>query len=420
MSLKKTIITVCVLLGTHGFLQPRDMPAEPLTLPQCITIAFDENPLLLSSLEEYRASLARVHQAREFPQPMLNLDSDLQPRLLDFHGSGESYFGFSQAVEFPGKRLVRGRIASRESEEILADIDLLKLDIAFQVKEAFYRLLLAREKLKYARQDRELAEDFLKKAELKLAAGDAARVEVLRAAVESAKAANAVRVAENEQRLAEAHLNFLLARKKFEPLDISGEMKREFVSLDLDALREQAFRARPEIKRIGISLDKESLRKTQAILSYLPDFELGLSRHRIAAENTTWDFTLSFTIPLFFWQPRRGAVAEAEANSAALKQSAEHVRNSINLEVEEAFMNAQTARNQIRLFEEQILSQAEEVYNMFLFSYQEGEIGGIELIDARRTLIEGRKAYADALYNYDVTIAALEKSVGQSLEGGGQ
>jgi outer membrane protein TolC len=54
---------------------------------------------------------------------------------------------------------------------------------------------------------------------------------------------------------------------------------------------------------------------------------------------------------------------------------------------------------------------------MFLFSYQEGEIGGIELIEARRTLIEARRSYADALYNYDVTLAALEKSVGQTLDG---
>jgi outer membrane protein TolC len=86
--------------------------------------------------------------------------------------------------------------------------------------------------------------------------------------------------------------------------------------------------------------------------------------------------------------------------------------------VEEAYTNASTASNQIRLFEEEILTQAEEVYNMFLFSFQEGEIGGIELIEARRTLIEARKAYADALYNYTVTIAALEKSIGQTLEGG--
>jgi outer membrane protein TolC len=391
--------------------------AETLTLGQCIGIALEHNPLVLSSLSQYRASLARVNQAKAWSQPSLDYDSDLQPGLFDFRGSGESYFGVSQTVEFPGKIGLRGKIAGKESEGILADIDLLKLDLTFQVKGAFYGILIAQEKLKYAEQDLELAQDFLNKAEVKHAAGDIALVEVLRARVEASKAANAVRVAGNEVRLAKAQLNFLLARQKYEPLDIRGDIKRPFVSLDLEQLKTRALAFRPEIRRIGFSLERESLRKKQGALSYLPDFDLGVSRHRLAGEMTTWDFTLSFPIPLFFWQPKRGEIAEAEALMRSLQNEESHLRNAISLEVEEAYMNALTAGHQITLFEEQILTQAEEVYNMFLFSFQEGEIGGIELIEARRTLIEARKSYADALFNYDITLAALEKSVGQSLEG---
>jgi outer membrane protein TolC len=183
---------------------------------------------------------------------------------------------------------------------------------------------------------------------------------------------------------------------------------------------ERALSFRPEVKKINLGLERENLTKKQGYMSYLPDFELGVNKHRIIGEGDFWDFTLSFPIPLFFWQPIKGEIAEAEANIYALTKEAEHLRNAITLEVEEATMNALTASNQIRLFEEEILTQAEEVYNMFLFSYQEGEIGGIELIEARRTLVEARTSYADALFNYGVAIAALEKSIGQKLEGDGQ
>jgi outer membrane protein TolC len=410
---------MCVAItGISWSLWTQEPKEKSLTLDHCVTIALQQNPLLLSSQEQYRASLARISQAQALPQPSLNFDSDLQRKLFNFKDSGESYFGFSQTVEFPGKRLVRGKIAARESDEILSEIELLKLDITFQVKQAFYGLLLAQEKLRYARQDLELTEDFLNKAELKLSAGEIAKVEVLRAHVEASKAANAVKVAQNEQRLAAAVLNFLLARKKYEPLEIQGELKRSFIKLDVEELRQRAFSFRPEIKRIDFSLEKEALRKKQAYMSYLPDFDLGVSRHRLVGEQTTWDFTIAFPIPLFFWQPKKGEIAEAEANIESLKREVDHLQNAISLEVEEAYMNALTASNQIELFEKDILTQAEEVYNMFLFSFQEGEIGGIELIDARRGLLEARKAYADALFNYDVTIAALEKSVGQTLEGG--
>ncbi len=388
-----------------------------LTLEQCISITLQQNPLILSSLQQHQASLARISQAKALPQPSINYDSDMQPKFFNFKDSGESYFGLSQSIEFPGKRHLRGKIASKESNEIMAEIDLLKLDIVFHVKQAFYGLLLAQEKLKYAQQDLELAQDFLKKAELKFDAGDVAKVEALRARVESAKAANEVRSSTNEVRLAKAMLNFLLARKKYAPLEIKGKLKRPSISLNFEELIKRALSFRPEITRIGYSLEKENLKKKQGYLSYLPDFDLGVSRHRLEGEGTYWDVTLSFPIPLFFWQPKKGEIREAQANVEALKREAEHLKNAITLEVEEAYMNALTASNMIQLFEEEMLTQAEEVYNMFLFSYQEGEIGGIELIEARRTLVETRKSYADALYNYDASLAALEKSIGQTLEG---
>jgi outer membrane protein TolC len=410
------LITVCISVS----LLAQSSEEGALTLDQCVSIAVQQNPLVLSATQQYNASLARVNQAKAFAQPSLNWDSDLQPNLFHFGKSGEWYFGISQALEFPGKRTLRGKIASREAGEFFQDVELLKLDIVFQVKQAFYSLLLSQEKLKYAQQNLELAQDFLQKAELKYEAGDVAKVEALRARVETSKAANEVRIASNEVRIAKAMLNFLLARRKYSPLEIAGNLKRSLINLNTDVLVEKALSFRPEVKRINLGLERERLTKKQGYMSYLPDFELGVNKHRILGEGDFWDFTLSFPVPLFFWQPKKGEIAEAEANIRALTKESEYLHNAITLEVEEATMNAITASNQIRLFEEEILAQAEEVYNMFLFSYQEGEIGGIELIEARRTLIEARTSYADALFNYGVAIAALEKSIGQKLEGDGQ
>ena len=417
---RKTAIIVFLILCIPLFLLAQATEEGTLTLDQCISIAIQQNPLVLSSMQQYNASLARVSQAKALAQPSINWDSDLQPKLFHFGDSGEWYFGISQELEFPGKRSLRGKIASTQASELLQDIELLKLDIVFQVKQAFYNLLLSQEKLKYAEQNLELAEDFLQKAELKYEAGDVAKVEALRARVESSKAANAVRSASNDVRLAKAMINFLLARKKYSPIEIQGNLKRVAIGLNEDDLIARALSFRPEVKRINLGLERENLTKKQGYMSYLPDFELGVNKHRVIGEGDFWDFTLSFPIPLFFWQPKKGEIAEAEANIQALNREVEHLQNAITLEVGEAYMNALMINNQIRLYEEEILTQAEEVYNMFLFSYQEGEIGGIELIEARRTLIEARTSYADALFNYDVAIAALEKSIGQKLEGDGQ
>ncbi len=410
---------ILVVFGMSG-LWSQQSENNVFTLHQCISTALKHNPLILSSLEQHQASLARIHQAKAWTQPSLNYDSDLQPSFFNFKNAGETYLGVSQLFEFPGKQSVRGKIASRESDEILAEIDLLKLDLTFQVKQAFYGLLLAQEKLTYAERNRELAQDFLEKAELKYEAGDVAQVEVLRARVEAATAANEVRTATTDVRLAKATLNYLLSRKKYAPIEIVGKLKKEPIQLDIDRLLDRALLTRPEMRKINVSLERENLQKKSAHMSYLPDLELGVNRHRVEGEGAWWDVTLSVPIPLFFWQPKKGEIAESEANIRALQKEADHIKNTIALEVEEAYTNAVTAENQIRLFETEILSQAEEVYNMFLFSYQEGEIGSIELIAARRTLLESAQSYADALFNYEAALAALERSIGQALKGESQ
>jgi cobalt-zinc-cadmium efflux system outer membrane protein len=340
-------------------------------------------------------------------------NSDLQPHFLDFKNSGESYLGVNQTFELPRKRAIRGKIAEQESREVETDIDLVKLEVILQVKTAFYELLLAREKLEYSRRDLELAEDYLQKAELKRAAGDVAQVEVLRAKVEALKAANAVRVAVSNENLAKARLNYHLARRRETPLQITGQLQVPFVDLSIEDLKREAQNLRPELSRLQFSIEKETRTQEAARLSNWPDLDFNLSKHRLEGERTTWSFTVQVPLPFLFKQRQKAVIAEAQANVGMLERETDQVRNSIVLDVEEAYTDAQKAQSQILLYQQEILPQAQEVYDMFLFSYQEGEIGGIELIEARRTLNESRKSYADALFEYALALATLEKAVGR-------
>jgi outer membrane protein TolC len=394
-----------------------DEASDGLTLSQCIAISLSQNPLWLSSEHDLAASLARIERAKAVPQPTLDYDSDLQPKFLNFGESGESYLGVSQTIEFPGRRALRARIARLESQEVLSDRNVLRAEIVYQIKEAFFGVLLAEEKKKYAAQNLALARDFLEKAKVKFEAGDVARVEIVRAGVEESKAATALAVAENQILLEKARLNFLLGRPKSEPLIVRGGLIRNRVPFDLDLLVQRAQVSRPEIVGMNARLEKGAAAKKEASLSYLPDFDLGVSRHRITGEKTTWDFTLSVPVPLFFWQPLKGEIAEKQANLLSLEHQARQMKNSIRLEVEQAGFQARAAENQIVLFQDKIVAQAQEVYDLFLYSFQEGEITGIELIEARRTLIEALENYADVLYIYNTALASLEKTVGDPLEG---
>jgi cobalt-zinc-cadmium efflux system outer membrane protein len=388
-------------------------PVEALSLDQCIAIALERHPLIQARVDRHQAAVARIRQAAAFPFPSIDFNSDLQPHFGDFANAEEAYLGVSQNLELPQKRTARKRIAEQESREVETDIDLVRLEVVFRVRRAFYELLLSEEKLTYAKQDLELAQDYLQKAEVKLAAGDVGRVEVLRAKVEALSAANAVRAAMNDVNLAKARLNYQLARGMSAPIRIVGQLRIPFVALNLEDSQAEALRSRPELQRLRLSVERENLVQAGARLSNLPDFGLNVSRHRLEGLPTTWSFTISAPLPFLFQQRQKAEIDESRSNARALQRDSEQARNTILVEVEEAHTSAQKARDQILLYQEEILPQAQEVLEMFTFSYQEGEIGGLELIEARRTLNASRRAFADAQFEHALALAALEKAIGR-------
>jgi len=413
MKFKNLIIFFLIFLVSSTF-----WGKEVLTLDNCIKIALEKNPLVKSYYYQYQSSVARTRQAKAVPQPEISFDFDLQPKLFNFKKSDESYIGINQLIEFPGRRYLRGKIAKKESEEFLSEYDLIRLDLIFQVKKAFYELLLAFENQKYIIENYNLTRDFLTKAREKYQSGDVAKMEVLRAKVEAAKTENQMKVAANRVKLAKTQLNFVLAREKFKPINVKGTLQKVFFDMDLGDLTKKALLFRPEIKKAKLSLERKQFVKKQAYLSYLPDFSLGISQHRITGEPNYWDVTLSFEVPLFFWQKQRGEIAESKATLEAAKSELRLMELTVSLEVENAFQNANSYKNQIELFEREVLKEAEEVYRMSMISYLEGKIGSIELIESRRTLIELKQSYAETLFNFQLALAELEKFVGTALQGG--
>ncbi|HNV04436.1 MAG TPA: TolC family protein [Vicinamibacterales bacterium] len=406
------------LLGVGLPVAPATVAAQtsaspPLTLDDCLRLAAAEHPLLKAAGHRIEAARARVEQAKALPQPTIVYDSDLQPRPFHFVDSGESYLGITQSLGFPGHRKTRADIARREQDTAAADADGVRIVLAYNVRRAFFGLLRAEERLRHLEQDRDLVAGFLKTAETRLAAGDTARVEVVRARVEAAQAATEVQGAAAAVRLARAALNVEMGRPQGEPIAVTGDLRVPPLTESLEDLQQRALVTRPEIRRLGHALDAELLRAKQARQDRWPGFELGVSSHRVDGARRTWDVTVALPVPLFYGQAAKGPVAEAQANVLAIRRELEHQRHAIGLEVEAAFVEAQLARDQIRLYEEQILAEAEEAHGMLLFSFEQGEIGGFELIASRRTLVAARLGYADALYNHAVALAAVEMAAGR-------
>jgi len=391
---------------------------EPLTLNRCVEIALKNHPGIKAYQERFRAAQARVSQAKAIPQPEVGLDFDLQPRAFNFKGSREQYIGITQLIEFPGKRSLRGKVAQKDSEASLCELGEFKLELVYRVKVSFYRLLHARERQKHAAENLAYALEFQEKAIEKYDLGDVSKLEVLRAGVEVSRAKNHKTTLESAVKSAMAELGFWMAYRIREDSPVKGELTSPFHELSLPYLEKKALAGRPEIKKAAIELEGEKISKKAARLNVLPDLSLGLSKHRIEGEPSTWDVTLGFSLPLFFWQNQKGEVAEAKANIAVRTAELEQVKMVVSLAVKTAYHNALSSRNQVKYLEDDVLKEAHKVHEVSLLSYREGKIGGIDLIEAQKTLLEIKMTYSESLLNYRLALAELERCVGEEIPGG--
>jgi cobalt-zinc-cadmium efflux system outer membrane protein len=388
---------------------------KPVTVKDAIAIALERNPDIQAALKEYEAARARINQAKAFPEPELSWEFDFQPRIFSFKNAGERNLSISQLFEFPGRRHYRYKVVEKEALVSQSGYKAARLELIAQVRIAFSAVLLAKERVNYNQQNLKLSQDFLRMAQIRYEAGSVAKLEVLRARVEEAKARDELNLAENELDLSKAALNFLLARPMETALQIEGKLEAQSLEPSLEELQEKALTYRPEI--IGARHAVEGARSAVSLakLSYAPDFGFRVGQHWESEFGNSWDIEFGINLPIFIWQRQKGEIAEAKANLYSLTSISESTKNRITLEVKDSFLRVAALKNRIELFQEEILVEAQEAYRIAVRSYEEGEIGNLELLEGQRTLMEVNLSYADALFEYNMALAELEKAVGGGL-----
>ncbi|HRR39907.1 MAG TPA: TolC family protein, partial [Syntrophales bacterium] len=94
-----------------------------------------------------------------------------------------------------------------------------------------------------------------------------------------------------------------------------------------------------------------------------------------------------------------------------LKANEETLRQSIFLEVQQAWLNLQLARDQISAAELTV-RQASENLDLANGRYAAGVGNPIEVTDSLVALANARMAHVAALYNYKIAQASMEKAMG--------
>lgn len=386
-----------------------------LSRREAIAEALARNPGLLASKEQVEQARAQVAIDTAFPDPTLAADVAGQSKALNPGSGNASDVGFGLTFPFPGKRRLRGEVSRAALSAAEFTLAQLRQQVASQAAQAYDAILVALRHREDLQQGKQLSLDFLAKTQARFLAGTVPKVDVIKAQVDVAQSDNGLIANERAQTTAFASLNRILGRPGGAPIECTDSLEVPASLAELEGLERLALSSRPELKSLEIQRKGAEAATRLARQYWAPDINVTFSRNAEQGSPTTYTTGIGLGFPIFFRQHLQGEVAAAVHREQELAANVADITAQVGLDVRSSYATASTSLRQAIFLRDQLLPEAREVYRVASVSYGLGGTSALDLLDAKRTLLDAESQYADALGAANDAQAALELAVGATL-----
>lgn len=351
----------------------------------------------------------------------------------------ENRLGPLLTSEAPWKQIYRligtKRLVAQTKVDLLTQLWALRAE----VRRAYVAVVLAQETQKNLEQLQALAERLLVVSSKRFEAGDVPELDVLKARLVTAQAAVDVGVGSKRIIRAKQQLNILIGHPVDAPLfvpalpdytsteprfrlraeknDVLPDFNRDVGALDLFV--NKALQSRLELQSLGLQLKVNEISKTGAELSALPNPSLAFGKSqagnppggpKIQAVFMTYNQELPFT------NVQQGSICQFGATETQLHYQIGAQRNQVIGEVSSAYNNLLAARDKLRVYQDRLLSDSNEVTRLAQRSYEAGRSDITSTLFAQQANVVTRANYLDAVNDYATAFTDLELAVGKPLQ----
>ena len=428
------LLLMCLFVGKFSFSQEK----MTLTLDDTIRLALSQNPYHLASEERVEAAKAIVREAAANFFPTLNAQGlhtlDEKVFSLEFPDpiTGKSQrvtvdftrdYQFSLSLSLPlftGGRLVSGFKQAKynllSSEEGVRQSEHSTI---FNAKTAFYGCLLAKEFVKVAEEAVDVAEKHLNNVKSLHEVGMASKFDLLRSEVQVANLKPQLIKARNNLEITKLGLKTLLGIDLSQPLEIKGELIYEALEPDLEECLAKALRNRPEVSQLNYQkqMAEETVKLARA--ADLPSVALSGTYNfwadKLNFKKDTWQsfyaVNLVLNIPIFNGFSASARVAQSKALIRELELTRKGLEETVGFEVRQAILNLKEAKESL-LSQEKNVEQAQESLRIAELNFSEGLATTLDVSSAQAALSQAKTNYTQALYDYVVSLAQLDRAMG--------
>ena len=176
-----------------------------------------------------------------------------------------------------------------------------------------------------------------------------------------------------------------------------------------------AYQNRPDLNAAAIERKSTALSVALAQKGYYPAFSgsagYSWSGEDFSQKDENWTAGVTLSVPIFNGFSTKHKVEEARANLKSAESQEETLRQSVFLDVKQAFLTLQEAVAKIPVAELTV-TQARENLELANGRYEAGVGSPIEVTDSQVSYSQVQYAYIQALYQYQTAQTNLDKAMG--------
>jgi len=402
-----------------------------LTLQKAIEIALSENKGILVAKEKVKEA-EQVIKIAKSNLPLLDLSgsytrlsevSSISTPLGTFEiGEKDNYsatLSLTQPLYTSGRIDLGYKQAKLSYQKEKENLNYKENELIFEVKKAFYLVLLAQENVKLFKDALKQAQRHLSIVEGFYRTGRVSKFDLLRAKVEVANLKPDLIRAENNFRLAKEGLAILLSLPAYS-LKLSGEFKFEPIRINLKEALKQALSSRADLRSLELQKDIVKVYSRLAKLAHAPslylrgNYEYNKPSGGEDEWGEDWNAGLVLSLSLFDGGKSEAIIRQRESQLKEVELSLGQLKDGIMLQVKSAFWGMEVAEESISAQKENI-REAEEALSIAELRYKSGMITNLEVLDTQLALTQAKMGYLKSLYDYSIAKAGLKKAMNSNI-----
>lgn len=413
-----TVLLIVMVAGMNGSLMPSFAQAKDqmptFELDRIIDLALERNPAIAGAQSVIEQNEGRQIQAGAYPNPTIGLhtaeaalrDPSVGSRIM------ERGVTLHQTVEWPGMRAARKDAAEAGLASATVGLDEAKLNLIAEVKQGFYELLLAERTVDLLQQNLEIVQEVARIVKARVRSGEGPQFEAVKAEVEVLKAKQEMTKAKNVVRVKLVGLDTLTSGALGPRYKVQGDFRMLRDHLDAEQMAARDPSQHPTLRRQGKLVEQAESTVTKERQGRVPNVTLFGGYAREVGREAVLG---GVSVPTPVWYLQQGHIATALGVQRKEEAELIRARNDLIRAINQHAREAETAQDQIIVYEEGLLKQAQEALRIAQLSFRQGASSLLEVLDAQRVQRQITVDYNQARFELSLALTRFERAIGSPL-----